>query len=255
MEYTIQKLGKLAGISTRTLRYYDELGILKPARINSSGYRIYGRTEIDRLQQILLYRALDVELSTIAKILANQEFDYIQALYQHREKLREKKETLERLILNVEKTIEAAKGRTMMSDHEKFEGMKKEIISRNEEQYGDEIRRNYGKEAVAQSNQKLLNMTQQDYDQAQQLADDIKRSLGDALREGNPAGELAQATADLHRQWLSLYWDKYTKEAHAGLADMYMADERFKAYYDEVASGATEFLRDAIHIYTGIDLG
>ncbi len=58
MEYTIQKLGKMAGISTRTLRYYDEIGLLKPARVSSSGYRIYGKTEIDRLQQILFYRAL-----------------------------------------------------------------------------------------------------------------------------------------------------------------------------------------------------
>ena len=64
MEYTVQKLGQLAGISTRTLRYYDEIGLLKPARINSSGYRIYGATEVNRLQQILFYRELDVSLDT-----------------------------------------------------------------------------------------------------------------------------------------------------------------------------------------------
>ena len=64
MEYTVQKLGRLAGISTRTLRYYDEIGILKPARINSSGYRIYGQTEVDRLQQIMLYREMGVNLDS-----------------------------------------------------------------------------------------------------------------------------------------------------------------------------------------------
>jgi DNA-binding transcriptional MerR regulator len=58
MEYTVQKLGRLAGTSTRTLRYYNEIGILKPARMNSSGYRIYGQAEVDRLQQILFYKEL-----------------------------------------------------------------------------------------------------------------------------------------------------------------------------------------------------
>ena len=68
MEYTVQKLGKMAGVSTRTLRYYDEIGILKPARINSSGYRIYGQAEVDRLQQILFYRELGVSLENIKDI-------------------------------------------------------------------------------------------------------------------------------------------------------------------------------------------
>ena len=67
MEYTVQKLGKLAGISARTLRYYDEIGILKPARISSSGYRIYGKKEVDLLQQILFYRELGVDLESIKK--------------------------------------------------------------------------------------------------------------------------------------------------------------------------------------------
>ncbi|MDP4158116.1 MAG: MerR family transcriptional regulator, partial [Bacillota bacterium] len=71
MEFTVQSLGKLAGVSTRTLRYYDEIGILKPARINSSGYRIYGQREVDRLQQILFYRELGVSLEDIKKIITD----------------------------------------------------------------------------------------------------------------------------------------------------------------------------------------
>ncbi|EMT45154.1 MerR family transcriptional regulator [Anoxybacillus flavithermus AK1] len=72
-----------------------------------------------------------------------------------------------------------------------------------------------------------------------------------AFLTGDPAGELAQKAADLHRQWLSYFWDHYSKEAHAGLAQMYVDDERFKAYYDQKQSGMAEFLRDAIFIYTG----
>lgn len=80
MEYTVQKLAQLAGVSTRTLRYYDEIGILKPARINSSGYRIYSQAEVDRLQQILLYRTLGVRLDIIKDILTAPSFDALTAL-------------------------------------------------------------------------------------------------------------------------------------------------------------------------------
>src|SRR3954468_11887763 len=105
MEYTIQKLASLAGVSTRTLRYYDEIGILKPARINSSGYRIYGQAEVNRLQQILFYRELGVNLESIKEIVTAPSFDGTKALREHREKLLEKKEQLDKLITNVDKTI------------------------------------------------------------------------------------------------------------------------------------------------------
>jgi DNA-binding transcriptional MerR regulator len=251
MEYTIQKLGEMAGVSTRTLRYYDEIGLLKPARINSSGYRIYGQKEIDLLQQILFYRALDVDLDTIKKIVTSPDFNGIRALSEHRGKLLEKKKQLDRLIANVEKTIASAEGRIGMTDQEKFEGFKKRIVDDNERKYGEEVRAKYGNETADRSNKKVLNMTQEQYDQAEGLSQSIKEMLAEAYRTGDPAGELAQKAVDLHRQWLCLYWDGYTKEAHAGLGEMYVADERFKAYYDAEQPGTAEFLRDAIRIYTG----
>ena len=87
MEYTIQKLAHLAGVSTRTLRYYDEVRILKPARINSSGYRIYSQKEVDRLQQILFYRALEVGIDEIKQLLLNPSYDELDALNDHYQKL------------------------------------------------------------------------------------------------------------------------------------------------------------------------
>lgn len=69
MEYTIKKIAELSGVSPRTLRFYDEIGLLKPARINSSGYRIYGANEIDRLQQSLFYRSLEFKLEQIQELL------------------------------------------------------------------------------------------------------------------------------------------------------------------------------------------
>lgn len=251
MEYTVQKLAQMAGVSSRTLRYYDEIGILKPARTNSSGYRIYGQQEVDRLQQILFYRELGISLDQIKEIISAPAFDAADALKEHREKLLEKRKQLDLLITNVEKTIASAEGRTTMSDKEKFEGFKKKMIEDNEEQYGKEIREKYGDETVDKSNAKLMNMTQEEHEAVTKLAEEVNTALAEAMQTGDPAGELAQKAADLHKRWITFYWSEYSKEAHAGLAEMYVADERFKAYYDKIRPGAAEFLRDAINIYTG----
>jgi DNA-binding transcriptional MerR regulator len=251
MEYTIQKLASLAGVSTRTLRYYDEIGILKPARINSSGYRIYGQAEVNLLQQILFYRELGVGLDSIKDIVTAPTFDGAKALREHREKLLEKKEQLDLLIANVDKTIALTEGRITMSNKEKFEGFKKKMIEDNEKNYGKEIREKYGKDTVEASNAKVMNMTQEQYEEVTALSEQIHTTLAEAFKTGDPAGELAQKAAHLHKQWLTYYWKEYSKEAHAGLAQMYVDDERFTAYYDKEQPGTAVFLRDAIHIYTG----
>ncbi|MGG0178623.1 MerR family transcriptional regulator [Gottfriedia acidiceleris] len=250
MEYTVQKLGLLAGISTRTLRYYDEIGILKPARINSSGYRIYGQAEVDRLQQILFYRELGMNLENIKEIITSPDFNSAKALNEHRERLLDKRKQLDLLISNVEKSIALTEGRITMSNKEKFEGFKKDMIEENEKKYGKEAREKYGDEAVNKANQKVMNMTEEDHKEVTRLAEELAKTLAEAYKTGDPSSEIAQKAADLHKQWLTFYWSKYSKEAHAGLAQMYVDDERFRAHYDKEQPGTAEFLRDAIHIYT-----
>lgn len=250
MEYTVQKLGKLAGVSTRTLRYYDEIGILKPARINSSGYRIYGQREVDTLQQILFYREMGLELSAIKEILCAKNFDEVHALTSHLDSLLAKRNQLDLLIENVNKTIAYKKGRIQMSDKEKFEGFKKKLVEDNEEKYGKEIREKYSDDVVNRANQKMLQMTEEEYEAFKKLEQEILDTLEAAYQTKDPKGELAQKAADLHRKWLGYTWKEYSKEAHAGIAQMYVADERFRAYYDKNQSGLAEFLRDAILFYT-----
>jgi DNA-binding transcriptional MerR regulator len=251
MEYTVQKLGQMAGVSSRTLRYYDELGILKPARINSSGYRIYGQAEVDRLQQILFYRELGVSLDSIKEIINSSTFDCVQALRDHREKLLEKRVQLESLIANVDKTLASVERGITMSDQEKFVGFKQKLIDDNEKKYGQEIRAKYGDAAVNRSNDKVKSMSQEEYKDLSRLGNEVLEILQAAFKTGDPSSELAQKAADLHRQWLSCYWDNYNKEAHIGVAQMYVDDERFTAYYDEKQPGSAAFLRDAVLIYTG----
>ncbi|BBI34162.1 MerR family transcriptional regulator [Cohnella abietis] len=251
MEYTVQKLGRLAGVSTRTLRYYDEIGILKPARMSSSGYRIYGQSEVERLQQILFHRELGISLDSIREIVNDSSFDGAKALLEHREQLLDKRKQLDQLIANVEKTIALNEGRLTMSDEERFEGFKQKLINDNETLYGTEIRKRYGDDTVNRSNKKQLDMTQQEHDEHTRLTEEVHATLAEAYKTGDPASDIAQMAADLHKKWLMYYWSEYSKEAHAGLAQGYVDDERFRAYYDAAQPGSAQFLRDAIHIYTG----
>lgn len=251
MEYTVKGLSCLAGVSARTLRYYDQIGLLRPARINSSGYRIYDPAEVDLLQHILFFRELGFPLAKIKEIMAAPEFDQTQALREHRKKLVEKRAQLDALIANVEKTIAYKEGRIEMSDKDKFEGFKQKLVEENERIYGKEARAKYGDESVDKSTAKVLNMTREDYDAVTQLNVELMETLAAAYKTGDPGGELAQKAADLHRQWLCYYWPEYSKEAHASLARMYVEDERFTAYFDKEQPGLAAFLRDAILIYTG----
>ncbi|NLY43127.1 MAG: MerR family transcriptional regulator [Clostridiaceae bacterium] len=253
MEYTVHKLAKMAGISTRTLRYYDEIGLLKPARTNSSGYRIYGKAEVDKLQQILFYKELGVSLDRIKDIITSPSFDILKALREHREKLLDKRKQLDILIANLDKTIALHERRGTMTDKEKFEGFKQKMIDENEKKYGREIREKYGDEQVERSYRKLKDMTEEQYAEIEKLGNSILETLDLAFEAGDPEGPLAQKAADLHRQWLCYFWDSYSKEAHAGLAQMYVDDERFTAYYDRKRPGTATFFRDAILIYTGMN--
>lgn len=252
MEYTVQKLAKIAGVSARTLRFYDEIGLLKPARVSSAGYRIYGAREVDQLQQILILRALGLELSAIADILHNPDYNRLSALRSHLHALRAKQAQLALLIENVSHTIEAEEGKRTMTDTEKFDAFKARKLEENEAKYGEEIRAKYGAETVEASNSKWMGMQKEQYDQMQALSQEILDRLGQAVRGGDsPSGETGREIALLHKQWLSLTWPEYKKEAHLGLVQMYIDDERFTAYYDGSQPGNAQFLRDAVHAWAG----
>ncbi len=250
MEYTVQKLARLAGVSPRTLRFYDQSGLLRPARINSSGYRIYGPAEVSRLQQILCYRELGMGLEEIGKTLTSKDFDELTALAAHLRALEERQAQTARLIETVKKTIEEKKGGAPMTDKEKFEGFKAKLIEENEAKYGKEVREKYGEDTVNASNARMMNLSQEEYDRMQALAGEIGTRLEAAVKNGeDPAGEVGKEIAELHKKWLGYTWGQYSPEAHRGLGDMYVADERFTAYYDKNQPGCAAFLRDAIHAW------
>ena len=253
MEYSVKDLARLAGVSTRTLRYYDQIGLLIPIRASSSGYRIYEQAEVDKLQQILFYRELGIKLDEIKKIISDPTYDALAALLGYREELIKRQERLFLLIRNVDKTIKSKKGMIMMNDNEKFAGFKKELISENESKYGAEIREKYGDAAVNESNEKLQHISQGDYDRMQETAQKINMLLEKAVLAGDdPAGEKGKEIAALHKEWLGFTWPQYSPGAHAGLAQMYVDDERFTEYYDKNVKGCADFLRQAVLSWLGM---
>lgn len=249
--YTVHRLAELSGVSVRTLHHYDSIGLLVPRRAGN-GYRSYGAAEVDRLQQILLYRHAGMALADIRTLLDNPEFDPHTALRRHLETLRAQHEQLEQLIESVQKTLASMEGGSPMSTEEKFEAFKADMVKRNEETYGKEVRQRWGDDVADASNAKMMNLSQADYQRQQELAEQLSETLRQALAAGDaPESAAGQRAADLHRQWLCLFWPDgmYSPQAHAGLAAGYLADERFRAHYDAIAPSATDFLVAAIQAY------
>lgn len=245
----MNKLAKLSGLTTRTLRYYDEIGLLKPARVTASKYRIYGQKQVDTLQQILFYRELGFPLEHIKLALSSPDFDQEKAFCFHLQSLEEKRAQLDALISNVKQSMSALKGEQSMSDTEKFEGFKEKRLAENEKQYGQELRERFGHAMIDQSNAKVQAMPLAQYEDAQELLQNINESLKQAQAEGGPAGAIAQNACALHKQWLAKHWPNYTREMHLGLATMYVDDPRFRAYYDDISPGLAQFFHDALVIY------
>ena len=252
MEYTVKALAELAAVTPRTLRWDYRTGLLKPLRTTEAGYRLYGPKQLDRLQDILFYRELGLDLASIRTILDDPAFDRQAALQSHLTELKARRARLDELILTVQRTIDNIKGGTKMTDQEKFEAFKRRVVAANEAAFGQEIRQKYGDEAADRANACVLALTQEEYTAWKALGDEILQALTAAVQAGAaPAGPEGQRIAQLHRRWLSYSWEAYTPQAHAGLAELYVSDPRFTAYYDREVSGCAAFLRDAVRAYTG----
>ena len=202
MEYTVKSLAKIAGISSRTLRYYDEINLLKPCRVSSSGYRIYGEKEVDTLQQIMFYKEMGLPLEKIKEIILNKDFNQKNALIAHKNKLKEEQLRIETLLRNVEKTIKSMEGDLVMSNKEKFEGFKRDFIEKNEKHYGKEVREKYGNEAVDESNRRISKLSESEWNDLENLKDKVNESIKEAMLLGDSNSEEAKEAVKLHKAWL-----------------------------------------------------
>ncbi len=247
MEYTVKQLADTAGVSVRTLHWYDTKGLLRPARKTQAGYRVYTEEQVDVLQQIMFCRALEMPLDEIKRVILSDGFDLDASLAVRRKALVVQRDRINTLIDTLDKTVKSRKGDFTMTDKEKFEGFKQAEIDKNEAAYGDEIRKKYGDEAVASSNEKFKNMTEQKYNEMTALGADINARLEAAVTGGlSPESAEGREIAEMHKKWLMHTWSKYSAQAHKGLAQMYTADERFTQYYDSRVKGCAQFLKEAV---------
>ena len=253
MQYTVKQLAELTGLTPRTLRYYDAIGLLRPSRNKENDYRLYGSAEVDRLQQILLYREMGLPLEVIGQLLDTSGFDREAALREHLRQLQNQRQRLDTLIRTVSRTLSMIKGGDTMSDQEKFEGMKQRVIAENEAAYGREARERYGEQTVDDSRRRVAGMTEKEWAQMKEEEAGYQAALLRAAQAGDPAGPDAREACRLHRAWLLHYWtpEMMTEEAHTGLVEGYSRDERFTAYYEKIAPGCAGFFAQAIRAYYG----
>ena len=245
--YSTGKLSEISDVSSRTLRYYDEIGLLKPSFINESGYRYYDDNEVALLQQILFYKERGLDLQTIKEIIYRKDFDLYSALEEHLVSLEEEKKKIDRMINSVKLSIKSLKGEYNMSDKDKFEVFKKNLIDKNERTYGKEIREKYGDDSIDESNRKMLNMNEEDYKIFKELEENILTLVKKCVKENlDLDSKEAKELANMHQKWIKMTWNKYSVEAHKSLAMMYTMDERFKEYYDRNIEGCADYLSMAI---------
>lgn len=244
----IDELSKISNVSKRTIRYYEELGLLKPIRATESNYRLYQKKDIDTLQHILFYKRLGFELEAIKRLLQDQTVIKTVELGKHLEALEKEKATIEILIHTVKKTILYEKGVLDMTNQEKFEGFKQKLLDDNDRLYKDEVIKHYGQAAYQKSRNAFSHMSEQAYQAFEQLSKDIITYLKNAYVEGaDPTSLWAQKAAKAHQAWLSQAWGNYDKDAHLNIVDMYVSDDRFKQYYDQHQAGLANLLRDSVY--------
>lgn len=250
MKYLINELAKLASISTRTLRYYDQIGLLHPSITSPASYRYYGVEEVNRLQQIMFLKTLDIPLKNIKEILDQPEFNHLDQLKEHLEKLQLKKKQLNTIISTLAVTIEAIEKNVEMKDKDKFLGFKKTMLKDNDVLYKDEVEQKWGKGVYEQSRKAFEGMSETEYQHFKVLGEKILSELKKAYDAQLDYMSIPmQRVAKLHHEWIQMAWGRYDADAHYQLVEMYVVDERFKAYYDKIQDGLAELLKNAVQYY------
>jgi MerR family transcriptional regulator, thiopeptide resistance regulator len=249
MDYKTKELAKLSGISIRTLHYYDQIGLLSPTKRTEGNYRIYNESDVDMLQQILFLKEMGLKLQQIRVLIKNLNTDKrLKILETHLETLNHELERKKLLIENVKKTIKELKGEKKMTNNEKFEGLKKDLIKQNSIKYKDEVVSNWGEYKYNASIDSIKSMTVETFQKFQKLESDIIEMLIEIKK--NYDETLEKKVAQTHQDWIKLAWGvNYTKKLHLEVSDFYIQDERFKHYYEKHGEGLARILRDAIYKY------
>ena len=241
--FTVKQLSKMAGITPRTLHYYDEIGLLKPSRVGKNGYRYYGDDALLRLQQVLLYRELDLPLEDIKQIMGRRDFDILSALEQHKEQLRKRMARMERLIGTVDETILHLKGKKAMSPKQIFDVFNEE----QQAEYEKEAMQMYDPEVVKASYKKWNSYSKAEKQRIGDEGNAVYQDLIQAMPKGAASPE-AQACVERWRRHMNYFWTPNLEQL-VGLAQGYNNDPRFKANFDKMHPNLAAFMLEAVTVY------
>ena len=244
--YTVKQLADLAGVTVRTLHHYDEIGLLPPTRISPSGYRQYDDSAVLRLQQILLYREIGLELLQIKDALDDPTFDMVAALRSHRAVLEQKLGRLSTLIETVDSTIEHLEGKSIMSNKKKlFQGISPE----QEAEWDREVRLTYDPAVVKESARLWKSYTEAQKQAIFAEGNANAQALVEAMQAGLPVtDETVQKLIARWHQHLHYFYTP-TLEILRGLGELYVTDPRFKANFDKGSPGFAEYMQAGINQY------
>ncbi|WP_297084840.1 MerR family transcriptional regulator [uncultured Demequina sp.] len=239
----IARAARLSGVSSRTLRHYDSIGLLTPAWTGHDGRRHYENEQLLRLQHILVLRELGASLDRIREIVdADDPAITMAHLRDHLAGLAAERDRYARLAATVASTIDSLEKGTTMTTDQIFDGFE-------HTKYEPEARERWGDDAVDTSNERWASLGKDGQQRHLDAHREIVEALGAAIRVGfAPDSDELQEIVAKHYAWVSLFWTP-TAETYRGLTQMYVDDERFRRNYDEVAPGAAALLRDAADVW------
>ncbi|MBD9729239.1 MULTISPECIES: MerR family transcriptional regulator [Streptomyces] len=245
MSHTVGQVAGFAGVTVRTLHHYEEIGLLVASERTHAGHRRYSDGDLDRLQQILFYRELGFPLDEVATLLDDPDADPQAHLRRQHDLLTARIERLRKMAAAVEHAMEARKMGINLTPEERFEV----FGDKDPEQYAEEAEQRWGgTEAYAESQRRTATYTKEDWKRMQDEVADWGARYDALMAAGEePTGEAAMSMAEEHRQHIGTWFYDCPYEMHQGLGEMYVSDERFKAFYDSTRPGLAEHLRDAIN--------
>ncbi len=251
MPYTVSFLSKLAGVTARTLRYYDRIGLLCPEKRTASGYRLYSDESLERLQQILFFRELCFPLEDIAALLESPRYDRARSLKAQGELLRQKSERYLALAVLAEDALRSMKGESRMDPKKMFESFDAGEMRRHQEKYREEVESRWGgTEAYRISAERTARYSDEDL---KRIAAEQERSMAEltvCYESREPAGgDRMRAVCGEARALITRYFYPCTIEIFASLGEMYSADERFAETYNSRAPGLAAYYSEAVRAY------
>ncbi len=243
-DMTVGTIGRLAGVTVRTLHHYDEIGLVVPSGRTRSGYRLYGPEDVQRLQEVLFFKELGFGLDQIRDIVTKPEYERLAALSRQRAMLEHRADRLRQMIDAIDTTIDAEKQGKSMSK----EDMLEVFGDFDPSDYEDEARERWGNtDAYRQSAERTARYGKQDWQQIQREAEEINQAFL-VLMAADDAADSREAmqVAERHREHISKWFYDCGPEIHAGLGQMYVTDQRFTKNIDKAGEGLAQFMSEAM---------